>query len=106
MSKMNPPDFKMTLGGVDFSDPEMAKRVIEIEVENIADGPDYFKVMLDDRDEYFALPLSSQVQVPRCCADCFAGFGSAKGGDAQHLHIEPDQGVDQSHKITPLPPTR
>ncbi|OIP28980.1 MAG: hypothetical protein AUK47_28550 [Deltaproteobacteria bacterium CG2_30_63_29] len=54
MSKMNPPDFKMTLGGVDFSDPEMAKRVIEIEVENIADGPDYFKVMLDDRDEYFA----------------------------------------------------
>ncbi len=53
MSTTNPPDFKMTLGGVDFSSPEMAKRVVEIEVECVADGPDSFKVSLDDRDDYF-----------------------------------------------------
>lgn len=54
MSKMNPPDFKMTLGSIDFSNPEMEKRVVEIEIDCTADGPDSFKVSLDDRDDFFA----------------------------------------------------
>jgi len=65
-----------------------------------------FENPVDHGHKNLTLPLARKVQVPRCRADGFAGFGSAKGGDAQHLHIEPDQGVDQSHKITPLPPTR
>jgi len=54
MSKLSPPEFKMTLGGIDFSDPAMEKKVVEIEVEAVADGPDSFKVTLDDREDFFA----------------------------------------------------
>lgn len=53
MSNTNPPDFSMTLGSVSFDQPDMKERVVSIEVECVADGPDYFKVELDDRDDYF-----------------------------------------------------
>ena len=51
MSNTNPPEFKMTLGSVDFSAEKMHQRVVEIQVEQVADGPDYFKVTLDNGDD-------------------------------------------------------
>jgi len=53
MANANPPTFKMQLGSVSFDDPELMGRVHEIEVEQVIDGPDSFKAVLDDRDDAF-----------------------------------------------------
>lgn len=54
MANMSPPDFKLKLGNLDFSTEELRTRVHEIEIEQISDGASAFKVVLDDRDDYFA----------------------------------------------------
>ncbi|MFA5625550.1 MAG: hypothetical protein WC966_10935 [Bradymonadales bacterium] len=54
MPNMNPPDFKLTLGSLDFSTEKLKTRVNEIEIEQVSDGASAFKIVLDDRDNYFS----------------------------------------------------
>lgn len=54
MANLNPPSFKLTIGGLDFSSPALNSRVHEIEVEQVVDGPWSFKCVLDDREDEFS----------------------------------------------------
>lgn len=53
MPKIKTPDFKLSIGGIDFSD-ELKKRVHEINVDMQSDRASAFKVILDDRDDTFS----------------------------------------------------
>ena len=54
MSGIYTPDFKLTIGSVDFSEAPLRNRVNEITVETLSDGASSFKIVLDDSDDRFS----------------------------------------------------
>ena len=52
--RVKTPDFKMTLGTINFDDKEYHKRVQSIEVESLADSASSFTIYLDDGDDLFS----------------------------------------------------
>lgn len=55
MPSIKTPDFKLNIGGIDFtSDKKLREMVNEIEIEMVSDGASSFVVRLDDRDGSFS----------------------------------------------------
>lgn len=63
MAKVKTPNFKMTIGTLDFSGNEKLRATVtEIEVEQVSDGASSFKVLLDDGNDEFAATKLGQVR--------------------------------------------
>lgn len=54
MAGIKTPDFKLTIGVLDFSEEPLRSRVNEIEVDQESDSAGSFKIVLDDRDDLFS----------------------------------------------------
>lgn len=61
------PNFKLSLGSVDFSNRGKKKYVQSIEVDQTSDGPSSFKIILDDSDNTFSEGGSCKIREGDAC---------------------------------------
>lgn len=72
------PDFKMTIGGVSFTEKELKSRVHEITVEQLSDGASSYKVILDDTGDFFSGGKNAIREGMEC--EIELGYTEADGG--------------------------
>ena len=61
------PNFKLTLGSIDFSSRGKKKYVQSIEVEQTSEGPSAFKILLDDSDKLFSEGSECKIREGDAC---------------------------------------